>query len=531
MPYFITDESAECSGWAVVKDDGEVIGCHQTKADAIDQMVAVSVAEGIEPGGERDLGDPPAIIADIDGTILTFEGNPIGSVIDYLNAADATVYVVTARVQDDGASRDELEAAGLDGFVLVMKPDQDMDSVEYKRQVAVEILDDHEVLFAVDDDAEIRRVYERLGIETKTPSSLRSVRQVDLDVPQYIRDAAARGLELREQGFGGDGLVPRTIREARQMAAGDISEDKVIRANAWGARHEPDLDAPQNNDSDADGWPGNGAVAHYLWGINPLDPQPARDWFARKAEQIKAEAEEGERMTMTDTDIQIDAPKDSLVRHVEFRADPSDDGLTLEGYAAVFNEWTEIDSWEGSFRERIAPGAFRKTLSERTPILQFDHGTHPLIGSLPLGVFTSIKEDEHGLRVKARLSDNWLVQPIRDAIRDGAITGMSFRFRVIRDKWAKGSDKMAERTINEVALFEAGPVVFPAYEQTTVGVRSREVLTALSDPEVRVELARCLLTGTDSELAAEPAAQTDEPQTHSTRTQAQRRAILALRNL
>jgi len=142
-------------------------------------------------------------------------------------------------------------------------------------------------------------------------------------------------------------------------------------------------------------------------------------------------------MTETD-DIRFDAPKDNLVRHVEFRADPSEDGLTLEGYAAVFNEYTEIDSWEGSFRERIAPGAFKKTLSERTPILQFDHGTHPLIGSLPLGVFTSIKEDDHGLRVKARLSDNWLVEPIRDAIRDGAITGMSFRFRVIRDQWTKG---------------------------------------------------------------------------------------------
>ncbi|HEY7824243.1 MAG TPA: HK97 family phage prohead protease [Acidimicrobiia bacterium] len=481
MPYFVTDESAECSGWAVVKEDGEVIGCHQTKADAIDQMVAVSVAEGIEPGGERstrDLPDNyrPAVSEDVP------EGRACGNCEHY----------------DDDMINEDGVRAWCHLWEDWVRGDHYCNSWQAD----------------IDDD----------GDEIEG-------RQVDLDVPQYIRDAAARGLELREQGFGGDGLVPRTIREARQMAAGDISEDKVIRANAWGARHEPDLDAPQNNDSDADGWPGNGAVAHYLWGINPLDPEPAREWFARKAEQIKADAEEGERMTMTETDIKVDAPKDSLVRHVEFRAEPSDDGLTLEGYAAVFNEWTEIDSWEGSFRERIAPGAFKKTLSERTPILQFDHGTHPLIGSLPLGVFTSIKEDEHGLRVKARLSDNWLVEPIRDAIRDGAISGMSFRFRVIRDKWGKGNDKMAERTINEVALFEAGPVVFPAYEQTTVGVRSREVLTALSDPEVRVELARCLLTGTDSELAAELAAQTDEPQTHSTRTQAQRRAILALRNL
>lgn len=53
MPYYITDSSADCAGWATLKDDGEVIGCHNSKQAAIDQMVAVSLAEGMEPGGER----------------------------------------------------------------------------------------------------------------------------------------------------------------------------------------------------------------------------------------------------------------------------------------------------------------------------------------------------------------------------------------------------------------------------------------------------------------------------------------------
>ena len=71
MPYFITDQSTECEGWAVVKADGEVMGCHQNKTNAVDQMVAISLAEGIAPGGERDIGDPPAVIVDIDGTLIT----------------------------------------------------------------------------------------------------------------------------------------------------------------------------------------------------------------------------------------------------------------------------------------------------------------------------------------------------------------------------------------------------------------------------------------------------------------------------
>jgi HK97 family phage prohead protease len=67
MPYFITDKSTDCSGWATIKDDGEVLGCHESKADAIAQMVALSLAEGIDPGGERALPENyrPALALDV----------------------------------------------------------------------------------------------------------------------------------------------------------------------------------------------------------------------------------------------------------------------------------------------------------------------------------------------------------------------------------------------------------------------------------------------------------------------------------
>jgi len=207
-----------------------------------------------------------------------------------------------------------------------------------------------------------------------------------------------------------------------------------------------------------------------------------------------------------------DTPRDNLRRSVEFRAEPSADGLTLDGYGATFGDWTEIHDRGGSFMEQIAPGAFKRTIGQRTPVLQFDHGAHPLIGSIPLGRITSISEDNHGLRVRARLSDNWLVEPVRDAIRDGAVTGMSFRFRVISDQWDQ-RDGVDHRTISEVELFEVGPVVFPAYESTTVGVRSRQTALALTDPEVRREVAALLTLGTDDirNLADESPAATDAP--------------------
>lgn len=226
----------------------------------------------------------------------------------------------------------------------------------------------------------------------------------------------------------------------------------------------------------------------------------------------------------------MDFPRDDLTREVSFRVEPSSDGLTLEGYAAVFNTPTRIDSWEGTFDEQIAPGAFTKTLSERTPVLQFDHGKHPLVGSIPIGAIQSLSEDTHGLHVRARLHDNWLVQPVRDAIREGSIDGMSFRFSVVKETVVSGADAPM-RTVNELKLYELGPVVFPAYESTTVGVRSR-FAEILVDPDARAELARALLIGTSLSAAGtatvDEAAIDQEPQPHSGMSPNERERALSL---
>ena len=200
---------------------------------------------------------------------------------------------------------------------------------------------------------------------------------------------------------------------------------------------------------------------------------------------------------------------DALVRSTEFdlvRAE-GDDGLTLRGHGAVFNKWTTIDSWEGRFTERIMPGAFTKTLKESGSKvrLQFDHGQHPMIGSLPIGAIKELREDAKGLFVEARLSDNWLVLPVRDAIDNGSIDGMSFRFQVVAETWAKENTDMPERSISEVRLIELGPVVWPAYAGTDVGVRSSELARSLieADDATRHEIATLLLRDTTTDEAVE----------------------------
>jgi hypothetical protein len=107
--------------------------------------------------------------------------------------------------------------------------------------------------------------------------------------PKYISDAATLGLEYYRAGKGGAGLTDQTLADARLMARGTISDAKILRANSWQARHAVDLEPAQNSNADDPDYPGAGAVAHLLWGINPLDPQPARDWFLSQTIRINKE--------------------------------------------------------------------------------------------------------------------------------------------------------------------------------------------------------------------------------------------------
>lgn len=176
------------------------------------------------------------------------------------------------------------------------------------------------------------------------------------------------------------------------------------------------------------------------------------------------------------------------VRSVDFESRSSDDGRTLEGYAAVFDSPTRIRGWEGDFEETIRRGAFARSLKQRTPVLQYDHGKDARVGSVPIGAIDEVREDDKGLYVRARLYDNPVVEPVRQAIAGKSIRGMSFRFEVPDggDTWTR-SGSAEQREIRDADVHELGPVVFPAYDTTSVTVRS---LLAQLDPDQYRHLLR-----------------------------------------
>jgi HK97 family phage prohead protease len=351
MPYGISDKQSDCSGWATVKEESDgsytTIGCHETKEDAISQMVAVSIAEDMQPIGE--------------------------------------------------------------------------------------------------------------------------VRAVDLSVPQFIRDNAARGLKYLQEGFGGDGLTEATKREAREMAAGRISENKVRKMAPWFARHKVDGQAPKNNDPSNSQYPGAGLVAWLLWGGDSNFGDKAQNWSQRKIDALDAEAESRSKMKKIER-------RTFTVRDIETRQ--AEDGtMRLSGYAAVFND----SSVPLPFVERIAPGAFRKTLTETPDVrLLINHEGLPLARTKN-GTLT-LREDERGLFMDAVIADTQEGRDLYTLVQRGDLDQMSFAFRVIRQKW---NEQRTERLLTELSLADGdvSVVTYPAYPTTTVEARAhlQEAMQALKE--------------------------------------------------
>jgi HK97 family phage prohead protease len=341
MPYFISDKQSDCAGWATVKEETDgsytTIGCHDDKQSAIDQMVAVSISEDMEPGGEINT------------------------------------------------------------------------------------------------------------------------RAVDLSVPSFIRENAQRGLKYLEEGFGGDGLTDATKREAREMAAGRITENKVRKMAPWFARHQVDGQAPKNSDPSNSEYPGAGLVAWLLWGGDSNFSDRAQNWAQRKIDALDAESDSRSKMKKIER-------RTFTVRDVEARQ--AEDGtMRLSGYAAVFND----SSVPLPFKESIAPGAFRKTLSETPDVrLLINHEGLP-IARTKNGTLT-LTEDDRGLYMDAEIADTSIGRDLYKLVERGDVDQMSFAFRVIRQKW---SEDRSRRVLTEVSLADGdvSVVTYPAYPTTSVEAR------------------------------------------------------------
>lgn len=220
-----------------------------------------------------------------------------GAFVTWADGDDAYVgrieHVMTDGMLGVEGSRFAIEASPDDPAILVRLFDDGLETEELRGARASQVEVTEAPAPAADDD-------ETASLE------LPDVKAVE--VPSYVSENAARGLALYEEGYGGDGLVEQTIRDARDMVAGEIRDEKVRLMGPWIARHIVDLDAPQNSNPDADGYPGPGLVAMLLWGAGP-DAEGARrtqEWA--EAEAARLDEEDAESNGVKNTE---DSPADA----------------------------------------------------------------------------------------------------------------------------------------------------------------------------------------------------------------------------
>lgn len=167
---------------------------------------------------------------------------------------------------------------------------------------------------------------------------------------------------------------------------------------------------------------------------------------------------------------------------VGVRATAAPDGSAmpmLVGRFASFDSWTEINSAvEGRFLEQIAPGAFANTIRENRNEIRvlFQHGQDPQIGEKPLASLETLGEDGIGAYYGGRLFDTAYGRDLVPLLAAGVL-GSSFRFHVRREtldplpaRSAHNRERLPERIVREVRLYELGPVTFPAYATTSAGL-------------------------------------------------------------
>lgn len=145
-----------------------------------------------------------------------------------------------------------------------------------------------------------------------------------------------------------------------------------------------------------------------------------------------------------------------------------DGSKKLAGYALVFNSASQD---LGGFIEILAPGCLTRTLRENPDVLHLrDHDSAKLLGRTTAGTMT-LTVDSKGLRFVTTLPDTEIAADTYENVRLRNLTGNSFGFQCVSDKW-ENIDGQIVRTVLDLNLSEISTTSFPAYQKTSVDVRS-----------------------------------------------------------
>jgi HK97 family phage major capsid protein len=300
--------------FAVIKDDdGQQMGCHQTREAALDQIAALEASEDLKvlPDNYREAEE---------------EGVNCGTCAHYAH-----------------------------GYCHLWQ-DQVMQSFVCNAYKAHEG-DQDEAHEEEEDESEVT-----IEIEFKQKEV----------APQDVRAAYRRGLELYEEGFGGEGLEPSTIRVARAIARGEaIGEEQIRKGYRFWARNERFLEFDDESPA---------GVAALLWG-----GRPGMEWFRRLYSEI-----ENEEKAINMDDLLITFGDELEVKRLE------GGGLEIKGYAVRFTGPGDTDLEGDYFTGETDFGSVKEVG------LYYQHGLDKELGRKRIGSAKLDRKDA-GLWMEAQM--------------------------------------------------------------------------------------------------------------------------------
>lgn len=263
--------------------------------------------------------------------------------------------------------------------------------------------------------------------------------------PKTAISAARKALKyVEENGWGSCGTAVGKKRANDIANARPLSDSVVKRVYSFLSRHKENSSVPYGE--------GCGGLMYDAWGGPTMLP-----WAKKTVEKME------EEKTKRAAEMRKKYGDNVEVRTSEVRAASDESGRVIEGYAAVFNEVTDI----GPFKEVIDPGAFDGRLDDDVRLL-FNHEGQPLARTTNNTL--TLTTDETGLKYRAELADTTAGRDLYELIKLGNVSQSSFAFTIEEEE----RESSGVRRVKKVSkLLDVAPTTYPAYNTPEV-VTSRQ---------------------------------------------------------
>ncbi len=128
----------------------------------------------------------------------------------------------------------------------------------------------------------------------------------------------------------------------------------------------------------------------------------------------------------------------------------------VEGYASTFDDKPD------SYGDVVVKGAFAKTIQENGDRVKFlwQHDWNE-----PIGKVIELREDDHGLYFKAKISNTKRGQEFLQLAKDGVIDRLSIGYTTTKADYDR---QAGVRYLKEVKLYEISAVTFPANDNAII---------------------------------------------------------------